>query len=143
MTIQYDTPDNGTPGITAAQAAALYAFVRKHLTPQLIEAAQNVHHLTYGLQMWMQTTNGDIVDMAALLSEIDSAHDGGNAGGGKRYEVRDNKHPFESERGYMVWDNLINDWYVQNSHIGQSFTIYTFEHEAQVAAQNLNAQESE
>jgi hypothetical protein len=129
MTTQHDT-DNGTPGITDAQAAALYAFVRKHLTPQLIEAAQNVHHLTYGLQMWMQTTNGDIVDMAALLSEIDSAHEGGKAEGGKRYEVRNTIHGIP-----YIWDNAIDG--LANIKVASHDTI-----KLAIICEHLNAQEA-
>jgi hypothetical protein len=133
MTTQHDTPDNGTPGISDAQAAALYAFVRKHLTPQLIEAAQNAHHLTYGLEMWMQTTNGDIVDMAALLSEITSAHEGGNAEGGKRYVVVYEPQSYDGvlhDARFHVFDT--------DTHKNIDTCGHMMHHEAQAAADNLN-----
>jgi hypothetical protein len=119
---QHDTPDS-TPVITTAQAAALYAFVRKHLDSELIENAQLFMQHNPGVPFTVLMTAREIVDMATLLSAIDSTP---TASGNKyrvveiqecaeiRFQIVDNENnpvaarTFKSESAAQ---KMINNWF--------------------------------
>jgi hypothetical protein len=133
MTTEHDTPDNGTPGITDAQAAALYAFIHNRIA-ELDEALVRTGDDWIEGKFEAYCEVRDYIAALATPSPADPTTASGKAAvTGARYVVR--YMELNSGWSWVVWDTRNPDDAITD--------LWTYETDAIRDCARRNAQESE